>query len=142
MGTTPSFWLHVNPSSGVPLYLQLKEQLKRAIGGGVFRPGDRLPAVRELAVEAVLNPNTVARVYRELETDGYITTQRGIGTFVAADPGPRLSESERERALAAAGGRFLAETAQLGLSAGDAVSYLVRRCGVGAHGSLPGPAKE
>jgi GntR family transcriptional regulator len=126
----------------VPLYLQLKEQLKRAISGGVFRPGDRLPAVRELAVEAVLNPNTVARVYRELEAEGFIATQRGVGTFVAAEPGPRLNEIERQRALAAYADRFLAETAQLGLTPGEAVAYLAGRAGSGAQLPPAGPEKE
>lgn len=142
MDATPGLWLHVNPSSGVPLYLQLKEQIKRAIGGGVFRPGDRLPAVRELAVEAVLNPNTVARVYRELEAEGFIATQRGIGTFVAADPGPRLSDAQRQRDLAAAADRFLAETAQLGLTPGEALSYLAGRSGPPGSSGRTGAGKE
>lgn len=132
----------MNPSSGVPLYLQLKEQMKRAISGGVFRPGDRLPAVRDLAVEAVLNPNTVARVYRELEIEGFIATQRGIGTFVAAEPGLRLSDAERERALAATADRFLAETAQLGLTPGEAASYVAERARLNAVPEPRGREKE
>jgi GntR family transcriptional regulator len=134
--------MHLNASSGVPLYLQLKEQLKRAIHSGVFRPGDRLPAVRELAVDSVLNPNTVARVYRELEAEGYIAAQRGVGTFVAADPGPRLTQPERERALGAAADRFLAEAAQLGMTTSEALKLLISRIGMSGDHGRPGPEKE
>ena len=67
--------MHISASSGVPIYLQLKDQLRRAVAGGVLRPGDRLPAVRDLAAQTVVNPNTVARVYRELEFEGLVETQ-------------------------------------------------------------------
>ena len=75
--------LRPNPSSGVPIYLQLIEQVKHAIDTGALRPGEQLPGIRPLAEELVINPNTVAKAYRELEHDGVIDLRHGAGAFVA-----------------------------------------------------------
>jgi GntR family transcriptional regulator len=131
--------MHIHASSGVPIYLQLKNQLRRAVVGGVLRPGDRLPAVRDLAAETVVNPNTVARVYRELELEGLLQTQRGVGTFVAPGAGAGGRPAERERLLDAAAQRFMAETAQLGLTPSEAVGFLTKR--VATEGGKP-PERE
>ena len=72
-----------NPSSGVPIYLQLMEQVKHAIETGALRPGDQLPGIRPLAEELVMNPNTVAKAYRELEHEGVIELRHGAGAFVS-----------------------------------------------------------
>src|SRR5690242_2938135 len=72
-----------NPSSGVPIYLQLMEQVKHAIETGALRPGEQLPGIRPLAEELVINPNTVAKAYRELEHEGVIELRQGAGAFVA-----------------------------------------------------------
>lgn len=71
-----------NPSLGVPIYLQLIEQVKHAIETGALRAGDQLPGIRPLAEELVINPNTVAKAYRELEHDGVIELRHGAGAFV------------------------------------------------------------
>ena len=71
-----------NPSLGVPIYLQLMEQVKHAIETGALRAGDQLPGIRPLAEEMVINPNTVAKAYRELEHDGVIELRHGAGAFV------------------------------------------------------------
>lgn len=73
-----------NPSSGVPIYLQLMEQVKHAIETGALRPGEQLPGIRPLAEELVINPNTVAKAYRELEHEGVIELRHGAGAFVSA----------------------------------------------------------
>ena len=78
-----------NPSSGVPIYVQLMEQVKHAIETGALRPGDQLPGIRPLAEELVINPNTVAKVYRELEHEGVIELRHGAGAFVARNPRTR-----------------------------------------------------
>lgn len=75
-------WLQVNPKSTVPIYQQIVDAVKIAIAKGVLRPGERIPSIRESAVELMLNHNTVAKAYRELEHDGVIVTFRGRGTFV------------------------------------------------------------
>jgi GntR family transcriptional regulator len=74
-----------NPSSGVPIYLQLMEQVKHAIETGALRPGEQLPGMRPLAEELVINPNTVAKAYRELEHEGVIELRHGAGAFVSAN---------------------------------------------------------
>src|SRR5215469_7617641 len=72
-----------NPALGVPIYLQLMEQVKHAIETGALRAGDQLPGIRPLAEELVINPNTVAKAYRELEHAGVIELRHGAGAFVA-----------------------------------------------------------
>jgi GntR family transcriptional regulator len=71
-----------NPSSGVPIYLQLMEQVKHAIETGALRPGEQLPGIRPLSEELVINVNTVAKAYRELEHEGVIELRHGSGAFV------------------------------------------------------------
>ena len=78
-----------NPSLGVPIYLQLMEQVKHAIETGALRPGDQLPGIRPLAEELVINPNTVAKVYRELEHEGVIELRHGAGAFVSSNSGAK-----------------------------------------------------
>ena len=73
-----------NPSLGTPIYLQLMEQVKHAVETSALRPGDQLPGIRPLAEELVVNPNTVAKAYRELEHEGVIELRHGAGAFVAA----------------------------------------------------------
>jgi len=72
-----------DPSSGVPVYVQIVEQVKHAIDVGALRHGDQLPAIRRVAEDLVINPNTVAKAYRELEHDGVIELRQGAGAFVS-----------------------------------------------------------
>jgi GntR family transcriptional regulator len=82
-----TLFLKPNPASGVPIYLQLKEQIRHACETGALRPGDSLPGMRALAESMVVNPNTVARVYRELEQEGLLDLRHGVGAFVASGGG-------------------------------------------------------
>jgi DNA-binding transcriptional regulator YhcF (GntR family) len=84
-----------NPSLGVPIYLQLMEQVKHAIETGALRPGDQLPGMRPLAEELVINPNTVAKAYRELEREGVIELRHGAGAFVSANAAPKTTDKVR-----------------------------------------------
>jgi GntR family transcriptional regulator len=72
-----------NPSSGVPIYVQLKEQIRHAIETGALSAGDQLPGIRVLAETLVINPNTVIKVYRELEQEGVLEIRHGLGAFIA-----------------------------------------------------------
>ena len=105
----------VDPRSGVPLYLQLIEQVKRAVALGALTPGEQLPTVKSLAVDLTINPNTVARVYRELERDGVIETAPGRGSFIRTNGvvgAQRMADDVAERSLAEA----LREARSLGLN--------------------------
>jgi GntR family transcriptional regulator len=92
--------LKPNPSSGVPIYLQLMEQVKHAIETGAVRPGEQLPGIRPLAEELVVNPNTVAKAYRELEHEGVIELRQGAGAFVS-DKAPTKKDADKLRAAQA-----------------------------------------
>jgi GntR family transcriptional regulator len=91
----------LDPRSGVPAYRQLVDQVRQAVRLGLLQPGDQLPPVREVVTQITINPNTVHRAYRDLETEGLVEGQQGRGTFVLAAPGPetapeRLAELHEE----------------------------------------------
>ena len=88
----------IDNKSGVPFYRQIIEQVKFAIARGDLEAGDRLPTVRQLAVDLSINPNTVIRAYRELEIEGMLDTQQGSGTFVS-NHRPDIDRLERQRML-------------------------------------------
>lgn len=77
--------LTVDPRSGVPIYLQIIEQVKRSVALGILQAGEQLPTVKQLALDLTVNPNTVARAYRGLERDSVIETAPGRGSFVRTD---------------------------------------------------------
>ena len=97
-----------------PIYLQLMEEIKRRTVRGEYAPGSQLPSVRDMAKEMEVNPNTIARVYRELEREGFISTRRGQGTFITDDV--KRIEEERARLGRTATGRFVSDIGQLGLT--------------------------
>jgi GntR family transcriptional regulator len=80
--------LRLDPSSGVPTYLQLVQQVESALRLGFLQPGDRLPKVREVVAELAINPNTVLKAYRELEHKGLASGRPGAGTFIEASLEP------------------------------------------------------
>ncbi|MEW6244926.1 MAG: GntR family transcriptional regulator [Bacillota bacterium] len=111
-------WIHVDPSSGVPIYLQIVEQMRQAAATGLLASGEQLPSVRELALSLTVNPNTVARAYQELERDGVIAVVRGVGTFVSDSP-PKLSEKERYDRIFKGAKQLAAQAYSLRFSAGE-----------------------
>ena len=88
--------LDLDPSSPVPLYLQLVEQVRRLVALGALRPGDQLPTVRELAVRTRVNRNTVGRAIQSLEREGVVRTRVGQGTFVVSDGPSNIDPARRE----------------------------------------------
>jgi DNA-binding transcriptional regulator YhcF (GntR family) len=80
------FAFHLESRSGVPPYLQLVQQVQQALLLGYLRPGDRLPLIREVVESLAINPNTVAKAYRQLEQSGLVSGRPGVGTFVTATP--------------------------------------------------------
>ncbi len=94
----------INPRDPRPIYIQIKEGLCRLILSGAVKTGERLPSVRELAGQLAINPNTIQRAYRELESDGFIYSVSGKGSFAAAlaevDAGRRSAKEREFRAAA------------------------------------------
>ena len=106
--------IEIDPASPTPLYRQIAEQFRRLIALGALRPGERLPAVRELAVRARVNRNTAARAIQQLESDGLVRTRVGQGTFVEEDPVP-LDRVSRDAAIDDRIDGLLVEAHTLGL---------------------------
>ena len=124
-----SVMFRVQPGSGEPIYQQLVRRVKHSVATGVLSAGAQLPTVRELAAELVINPNTVARAYRELERDGVLEGVRGRGTFVRTGQ-PLMGKAERRRRLAPALERLIAEGRTLGFEDTELVAALERVLGV------------
>ena len=82
-------------NSGVPIYIQLREQILALIGRGALKPGTQVPTMRQVAVALKIDLNTVQRAYAELEREGFLTKQRGVGTFVTdTAPPPRNTKKQ------------------------------------------------
>ena len=111
----PVILWRVEPSDSKPLFSQIVDSVKRAVATGRLGSGDRLPSVRELAKELVINPNTIAKAYQVLEAEGVTLSRRGAGTFVA-ERRVVLKAEERRRRLAMALESALADAVHLGLT--------------------------
>ncbi len=107
-------FINIDPSSGLPIYLQIAQQIKTAVAMGRLQPEEPLPSVRQLAVELAVNPNTVARAYLDLEIEGVIYKRQGAGTFVSSQ-GVEMSKAERRRVLGELMEKALVEGVNLGL---------------------------
>jgi GntR family transcriptional regulator len=119
----------LDPGDPTPLYAQLERSIRAAIAAGRLAEGDRLPTVRQMAVDLRINANTVARVFAELERAGVVETRRGVGTFVKGRGVDSGSPATRGRRLEALADRYLADAAALGASAQEAVAQLIERAG-------------
>ena len=116
--------LRVDPSSAIPPYEQIRGQVAAIIASGALPVGQRLPTIRQLAADLGLAGGTVARAYRELEREGFITSRGRHGTFVADRPA--ASKKERERALMEAAGAFAMQAAQLGVDPQSAMESALK----------------
>lgn len=118
--------VQVDPRSGVPLYLQITEQVKRAVAVGALHPGEQLPTVKSLALELTINPNTVARAYRDLERDGVIETSPGRGSFVRRDGATGIARAGAGEATERALGDAVREAKAIGLARDDVQALFER----------------
>jgi GntR family transcriptional regulator len=109
--------------SGVPVYRQLIDQVQAGIAAGVLSVGDQLPTVRQVAVDLVINPNTVLRAYREMEIRGMLDTRQGTGTFIA-DKKIEYSKVERERQLGQLVGEFVSRAGAAGFTVEQLIQVL------------------
>jgi GntR family transcriptional regulator len=104
--------LHISPSDGVPIYLQIVNQVKYLVASGRLEAGAEIPPIRVLAEKLLINPNTVARAYRELETAGVVVKRRTAGTYVSENGSP-LAKRERTRIVTERIDALLAEAQQM-----------------------------
>ena len=116
--------LHVTTEDGTPIYLQIVNQVKYLVASGGLTEGEQLPTVRRLAEQLLVNPNTVSRAYRELESEGVVVTRRGAGVFASSE-GSNLAASERERILCRHVDQLLSDARHMNISL-DEVLSLVR----------------
>ncbi len=118
--------IHLSPNDGVPVYLQIVHQFKYLVACGRLTPGDELPPIRTLAEQLLVNPNTVARAYRELESAGLVTTRRGAGTHVS-DAGSPMARRERLDILSRRIDALLAEARQMDVGFEEILDLVRRR---------------
>jgi GntR family transcriptional regulator len=116
----------ISPATGVPIYQQLRDQIAGGIARGKLRPNERLPSVRDLSQTMVVNPNTIARAYTELEREGLLYTRPGLGVFVAEAPAPASKKVRRER-LQKSLDALLVEAVQLGCSSDELMELVTER---------------
>jgi GntR family transcriptional regulator len=118
--------LHLSPRDGLPLYRQIVNQVKYLVAAGRLRPGEELPPIRVLAEQLVVNPNTVARAYLDLETAGVVVKKHGSGTYVS-DQGSPLKRAERSKLLTARSDALLAEARHLDLDLEELLELIRQR---------------
>jgi GntR family transcriptional regulator len=111
--------LTIDPRSGVPIYLQIIEQIKRSVALGILAPGEQLPTVKQLALDLTVNPNTVARAYRDLERDAVIETAPGRGSFVRANGSADSARTAAADVAAESLLQAVREAKSIGLTAGQ-----------------------
>ena len=118
--------IRISQDDGVPFYLQIANQVKYLVASGRVRPGERIPPVRKLAEQLLVNPNTVARAYRELEAEGVVNTRRGAGVFVSNGRSP-LAKREQHRILNERIDMLLTEASQMGVDVETVVRQVRQR---------------
>jgi DNA-binding transcriptional regulator YhcF (GntR family) len=118
--------IQISPDDGVPIYLQIINQVKHLVAAGRLAPGEELPPIRVLAERLLVNPNTVARAYRELELAGVVTKRRTTGTYVS-ETGASLSLEERVQLLAPRVDALIADALQLDITLDELVGLVRQR---------------
>src|SRR5690349_6464862 len=118
--------LHISANDGLPIYLQIVNQVKYLVASGRLNAGDELPAIRVLAEQLIVNPKTVARAYRELESAGIVEKRRTAGTYVS-DQGSPLARRERMKILSQRVDALLAEARQMDIAIDDVIKLIEQR---------------
>jgi GntR family transcriptional regulator len=118
--------IHISSSDGVAIYVQIVNQVKYLVASGRLSPGDELPSIRVLAERLLINPNTVARAYRELESAGIVEKRRTAGTYVS-DQGSPLARRERLKILTERIDGLLAEARQMKIPFEDVMKLAEQR---------------
>jgi len=118
--------LHVSTGDGVPIYLQIANQVKYLVASGRLAPGDEIPPIRVLARQLLVNPNTVARAYLELEREGVVHKRHGSGTYIS-DSGSPLARKERLKILSERVDALLAEARQMNIDTATLTEIIQER---------------
>jgi GntR family transcriptional regulator len=123
--TNKKLILQIDFRSGLPIYIQIVNQIQAQVAGGVLKPGDQLPTVRALAEELRVNFNTVARAYRILDEARIISTQQGRGTYITEIPPPKVTEKLLKEALEVLTQRYISEAMRLDFSK-DEITEIIK----------------
>jgi GntR family transcriptional regulator len=115
--------IHISPTDGVPIYLQIVKQVKYLVSAGRLTTGEELPPIRVLAEKLLINPNTVARAYRELEMAGLVIKHRTTGTYVSG-AGSRLGKRDRLKAVIQRVDALLAEARQMDIPVDEVIDII------------------
>jgi GntR family transcriptional regulator len=118
--------IRISATDGVPIYQQIVSQVKYLVAAGRLTTGEELPPIRVLAERLLVNPNTVARAYRELESAGVVEKRRTAGTYVA-ETGSPLARRERLKIIAERVDALLAEARQLAIGVDELVELILKR---------------
>src|SRR5215212_3213676 len=121
--------IHISTADGVPIYQQIVNQIKYLVSSGRLTTGEELPPIRTLAQKLIINPNTVARAYRELEGAGIVEKRRTAGTYVSEQGSP-LARRERMKILSGRVDALLAEAQQMDISIDDVLKLIEQRTAV------------
>jgi GntR family transcriptional regulator len=118
--------MHVSTTDGRPIYRQIVDQVRLLVASGRLLPGDELPPIRTLAEQLLINPNTVARAYRDLEMAGILSKRQGAGTYVS-DGGSPLARKERMRILSSRVDGLLADARNMNVGLNDLINLIHER---------------
>ena len=129
--------IQIDFRSGIPIYIQIMNQIKQMVANGDLKPGDQLPTVRQLAIDLQVNWNTVARAYRLLDEAGLISTQQGRGTFIWEPPSEETLRLLHQQTLASLTRRYLAEAARLGVTPQEVAIFFQKEIAAWEQGNPP-----
>jgi GntR family transcriptional regulator len=132
--------IKIEPTSFVPIYEQIKKEIKRNISLGIFKAHEPLPSIRDLASELIINPNTVARAYRELEIEGFIYTKKGKGCYVS-DSSSSLIKKESTKILNQIFDEAIRETKNFNLELNEIKKLFEHRLEIANKGDSGGERK-
>jgi len=129
--------IQIDFRSGIPIYIQIMDQIRQMVATGILKPGDQLPTVRQLAIDLQVNWNTVARAYRLLDEAGLISTQQGRGTFIWEVPSEEATRLLHQQTLEGLTRRYLAEAARLGVSTEEIKRFFQQEIAAWEKGQTP-----
>jgi GntR family transcriptional regulator len=118
--------IHISPTDGIPIYLQIVNQIKYLASSGRLEPDEELPPIRALAEQLIVNPNTVARAYRELELAGIVVKRRTSGTYVS-NAAPRMDRRNRLKIVTQRVDALLVEARQMNIPLDEVIALIRQR---------------